>query len=388
MDQLDLYNDALLLLGQRQLADLTEDREPRHRLDGAYNRDAIGYCLELVQPQFASLTAKLDSPAAAATFDYSHTFPADYVSLVGVFSDARLDQEVNRYIIEAGSLLADYDTVYLRYITSDIDIGSWSPSFFKVVSAYLARETATRLSPDDYEKLDLKFKERVSSAQQIEAAKVPDPRSSAPRGTLTESWRKIYNDALQILGAPEITNNDDDSNRRVQLDRTLDSGLIDDLLEDTSWQFGYQSVQIHYDPSKEPDWGHKYALPKPADLHRLDGLYTDEFLQVALTRYDDHNGLWFCGYQVIYCQYISKEYLANPAGWPNYFRRLVAARMAKDAAPTINPAREERAIADYEERKSSAMSVDAMQSPPRLLADGDWTKSRFRGGYRGRPGSV
>lgn len=387
MDQLDLYNDALLLLGQRQLASLTEDREPRYRLDGAFNREAIRYCLELVKPNFASKTEVMNTGSPGATFDLSHTLPSDYVSIITPFSDKRLDQEINRYIIEGKELLCDYETVYMRYISDGYDLTDWTPSFFRVVGAYLARETANRLSPDDYVIVETKFKERVEAAATLEQAKVPKPRASDTTVTMTDSWRHIYNDALQILGLDEITTNDDDSNRRSKLDRTLDSGLVADILEDTGWQFGFQSIKIYFDPSVEPSFGHRYAIPKPTDLHRLDGIYTDEHMVVPMDRYADENSYWFCAYQEAYVMYISKNFLANPDAWPNFFRRYVAATMAKDAAPTLDlkPDREDRVNAVYEERKSSAMATDAMQSPPRKIAEGNWTQSRFRGGFRGRP---
>lgn len=386
MTILDLYNDALLILGQRQLATVTEDREPRYRLDGAYNREAVRYCLELVKPNFASRTAILTPGIAAATFNKSHALPADYVSIITPFSDSRLDQEINRYVIEGNALLCDYDTVYLRYTSDGYDISLWSASFFRVMGAYLARETCNRLSPDDYEFVDNEFKSRVQSTIELEERKVPKPRASDSTVTMTDAWRHIYNDALLILGLDEITANDDDSERRAKLDRTLDSGLVADILEDTSWQFGFKSTKITFDPSVQPAWGHRYAIPKPADLHRIDGIYTDEYMGTAVDRYNDEEGYWFCAYQEIYLSYISESFVSNPSGWPNFFRRYIAAKMAKDAAPgLVDQQREDRVVSVYEERKSSAMSVDAMQSPPRKIAEGNWTQSRFRGGFRGRP---
>lgn len=305
MDKLDLYNDALLLLGQRQLASLTEDREPRHRLDGAYSRAAINYCLELVRPNFASKTATLDSPGAGTTFTSTHSMPADYVTMVMPYSDQKLDQEINRYIIEGNSLKCDYDTVYLRYIAEEDDINNWTPAFFRVVAAYLATQTCSRLSPDDQDAIKAEYLQRLASAQDIEQAKTPKPRSSATSVTMSDSWRRIYNDALQIMGLDEITSNSDDSNRRTKLDKALDAGIVADLLEDTGWQFGFQSVKIQHDPSVNPAWGHQYAIPKPIDLHRLDGLYTDEHMSHTLIHYEDHSGYWFTGCDTLYCRYRS-----------------------------------------------------------------------------------
>ena len=385
--QLDLYNGALLLLGQRRLTSLTEDREPRYRLDGAFNREAIRYCLELIEPNWASKTAVLSTPAAAATFDSSHTLPTDYVTMVGAFSDSKLDQAITRYVIEGRELLTDYSTVYLRYTSDGYDLADWDSSFARVMEAYLALETATRLSNDEYEKLQAKFDERAGIARDLEASKVPQLRPSATAATLTNAWRSVYNDALQILGLEEINTNTDDSNRRVKLCVALNSGLVEDLLEDTGWQFGIISTHIQYDPSAEPAWGYQRAFPKPLDLHRLDGIWTDEYMSVPLKPYADETGHWFSDYDEIYVSYVSTDYLVNPDNWPRYFTRLVAARMAKDAGPALTSegALVEHAMNIYNERKSSAMSNDAMASPPRVLSEGNWLRARQRGNFRRRP---
>lgn len=389
IDQLGLYNDALLILGQRALSSLTEDREPRHLLDGAYTRDAVRYCLELVQPNFASKTAILSTPTSGVTFDNVHPLPADYVTVIEPFSDNKLDQAISRYVIEGKTLLSDYDTVYLRYISDGYLITDWAPSFFRVVGAYLARELCIRLSPDEQEVIQATFDKRVKEAQALEARKTPANRSSASTLTLTNVWRAIYNDALLIMGLEEITSNTDDSNRRVKLDTALNAGLVADLLEDTSWQFGQTTVEIQFNPSVEPPFGHQRAFDKPDDLHRLDGMYRDEYLNRPLKQYVDEGGRWFCEYDEIWVTYISTDFLVNPSGWPTYFKRLVAGRMAMDAAPSLRTegADVDNAVLVHDKRESNATSNDAMQSPPHMLSTGSWVNSRYQGvgANRNRP---
>lgn len=394
LDQLGLYNDALLLLGQRALADLTEDREPRRRLDGVYNRAAVEYCLELVQPNFAAQTTTLSSPAAATTFDWSHDKPSDYVTIVqdddgtgAVYSDAKLDQPINRYVIENDAILADYETIHIRYIRSGTSISDWTPSFFRVVGAFLARELATRLSPDEHDRVDAIFARRVNEANSLERAKVPLKRSSEPTSTLTIPWRRIYNDALLIMGLEEINANNDDSNRRAKLDRALNADLVESLLEDAGWQFGQLSTKIQYDPSAEPAWGFTRAHAKPLDMHRLDGIFQDEYQRVPLKHYKDEGQYWFCDLDAIYVTYVQTDYLTNPSNWPSHFKRLVAARLAKDSAPALRDegADVENANLEFEQRNLTARNVDAMQSPPQVIHQGDWVGSRWRGDFRGRP---
>jgi hypothetical protein len=390
MAQLDLYNGALLLLGQRQLASLTEDREPRYRLDGAYNREAIKFCVELVKPNFASKVVTLNSPGAGNTFDFVHTLPADYTSTIAVFSDPKLDQPVNRYLIEGRTILTDYQTIYLRYIYGSPPISIWDASFSRVMEGYLALQTCTRLAPKEYDKVVAEFNFRVTAAQSINAAQEPAARSTGPSVTLTTPWRHIYNDALLIMGLEEITTNDDDSAPRVRLDRTLDADLVKDLLEDTGWHFGISTIKSFYDPSLNPDWGYKYAHVTPPKMHRMDGVFMDEFQLVPVKNYNHEGNHIFCEHTEIWVKYVSQDFMTNPSNWPTYFKRLVAGRMAKDAAPSLvrsHGADVENARTVYDERRSSGMSTDAMVSPPRKIAQGNWTKSRRSGygNYRGRP---
>ena len=46
ISKLSLYNNALLLVGQRPLITDTDDTETRLRLDTVYDQDANDYCLE------------------------------------------------------------------------------------------------------------------------------------------------------------------------------------------------------------------------------------------------------------------------------------------------------------------------------------------------------
>lgn len=391
VDKLALYNNALLLIGQRSLSSLTEDREPRHLLDASYALDAIEYCLEVVEPVFARKTALISSVTVSAEHDLDnvHTLPTDYISIVGVYSDAKLDQEINRYIIEGNTLACEYQSIHLRYMSSDAvtTFTYWSPAFSRVVAAYLAREISIKLAPDKTDAMNALLAERIQIAKEIDTEKEPQLRSSVTTNTLTNEWRLIYNDALIIMGLDEITTNTDDSNRRTKLDRVLDAGIVSDELEDTSWIFSTTSTKSQYDPSVEPAWGYQRAHEKPTDMHRIDGIFYDEYMHQPLKNYKDEGDWIFTDEDEYYLQYVSDDFLVNPANWPMYFRRLVAGRMANDASPSLRNEGADYVIANeiYEKRKSSAMANDSMQSPPRRLANGRWSSARFRGGYRNRP---
>ena len=390
IDKLGIYNDALRLVGESPLVTLTDDVEARYDLDSIWNLDGVDYCLELVKPKFATSTASSTGAATVGglSLAYTHPLPADYVTLFEVYADSELDQPVERYILEGGNLYTDFETVYWRYINNAQVEADFTPSFARVVSGYLAREIAHKFDPDRYDALAAEFTAKVEAAQEMEGLKEPEARPYSP-DPLTDDFRQIYNDALQILGLEPIVSNTDDSMRRVMLDYALEAELVEAVLEDMSWQFGSQTSQVFYDTGVDPAWGYSYACQKPATLHRLDGVFVDEYLQIPLTLYHDEDGYIYSNHQVIYLSYVDTAYLTDPTLWPAYFKRLVSARMALDAGPTIPGANADNAMFQYDTRRSEAQSTDVMQSPPQKIASGSWTNSRFgrfnRGNYRGRP---
>ena len=169
LDQLGIFNDALLLIGERSLSSLTEPRETQRRLTEVWEFGAVNYCLELVKPSFAHQVVRLNSPSPSTLdgFNFSHSLPAEYVTTVGVFEDGELDQRVDRFLIQNRALLTDYDDVYLRFITNAYPIANWDPSFARVVSAYLAREMAERINATVYDTVNGKFEQRVQIAQAL-----------------------------------------------------------------------------------------------------------------------------------------------------------------------------------------------------------------------------
>lgn len=402
MAKLDLYNGALTLLGLRKLATITDDTESRYMLDGVYTRQGIEYCLQLVKPNFACKTVMLEGTAATNTYEWSFELPEDSIDSVGYWTDIKLSQPLTRYIEDGATLECDFSQVWNRYVSSENaeEYDMYPASFARVVEAYLALECSTRLSPEDYAKLQGKLEERITISKGLDGVgnwagtDSPAGSTSSPVTTLTTPWVNIYNDAFLILGLNEIVSGTDDSDRRVKMDRVLSAGLVADILDETGWQFGQTTSRIYYDPSAEPAFGHRYAIPKPIDLHYIYGVFVDEMKTTPLKDYEDEGQYLFCEYQDVFMTYITTTFLANPSNWPTYFKRVIAARMAKDAAASLGADPTARlsvgdmiARADdaYRERKSSAMSTDAMQSPPRRISDGSWTRSRWNGRSNGRP---
>src|ERR1700724_1414124 len=70
--QLFIYNEALGHLGERQLASLSEPREPRRVLD-SYWSDVVGFCLSQGLWKFAKRTILIDnSSSLTPQFGYNY----------------------------------------------------------------------------------------------------------------------------------------------------------------------------------------------------------------------------------------------------------------------------------------------------------------------------
>ncbi len=154
--QLGLYNAALLFLGERKLASLGEDREPRRALDEVWNGGFLNRVLEAGQWKFASRTIKL-VPCAGITpaFGYKYPFekPADYVRIMAISLDEHMALPVNQYQDEGNFWYLDYDVIYVTYISNAISVGGdlarWPPAFTQYVEVLLASRVARRLTGNE-----------------------------------------------------------------------------------------------------------------------------------------------------------------------------------------------------------------------------------------------
>lgn len=156
--KLSLYNDALMLCGERFLSSLTEEREPRRLLDQVYSSGGIRACLEMGQWNFAMRTIQIDYDSGVQPdFGYSRAFekPTDWVVTSALCSDEFFRSPLNRYWDESGYWFADIDTLYVRYVSDDpaygANLGGWPESFREFVAAHFASKIIRKLSSSDEE---------------------------------------------------------------------------------------------------------------------------------------------------------------------------------------------------------------------------------------------
>jgi len=191
--KLALYNGALRILGERKLASLTENREPRRVLDGIWDAGAQRYCLEQGQWDFAMRTAAIDYTASITpSFGYQRAFekPSDFVRLCGMASDEYFNSPLTAYTDEAGYWFADLDVLYVRYISDDtsygLDLSLWPETFIRYVETYLAAEACMRIMQNQTaaERLEQRLRKRLTDARSKDA--MGGPAQFMPQG----SWSR------------------------------------------------------------------------------------------------------------------------------------------------------------------------------------------------------
>lgn len=154
-DRLSLYNDALLLCGERALANLSVNEETRHLLDTVWNNNGVDGCLEEAQWEFAMRTIRIDyDTGITPDFGFRRAFdkPTDWILTSAVCQDEYCRVPLTRYVDEAGMWYADEDTIYVRYVSNDDAYGNnlalWPRSFTEFVAAHFASKIIVKTSSD------------------------------------------------------------------------------------------------------------------------------------------------------------------------------------------------------------------------------------------------
>jgi hypothetical protein len=154
--RLSVYNDALLLCGERGLATLTENVEGRYLLDQVWNSNGVDGCLEEAQWEFAMRTVRIDyDPGIEPDFGYNRAFdkPTDWILTSALCSDEFFRVPVLRYVDEAGFWFSDLDSLYVRYVSNDASYGGntalWPRSFTEFVAAHFASKIIIKISNDE-----------------------------------------------------------------------------------------------------------------------------------------------------------------------------------------------------------------------------------------------
>jgi hypothetical protein len=189
--QLSLYNNALgKFLGERKLASLTEEREPRRILDDIWDDDFIKSCLESGEWNFATRTQGIDySSSVEPPFGLTRAYakPDDWCRTLTIATDPFFYTPYLDYKDEGAYWFGDLDILYVRFVSNDVNYGGdyslWPPSFTHWVECHLAALACERItqSATKKETLDKKDAQLLRKATSIDA--MNDPVSFPPTGS-------------------------------------------------------------------------------------------------------------------------------------------------------------------------------------------------------------
>lgn len=195
--RLQIYNNSLLVLGERKLASLTENRENRRILDQIWDDGFVDNVLEEGQWNFAMRTIQLDyTPSVEPDFGFSRAFekPSDFVRISAICSDEFFNDPLIAFSDEMGYWFADIDTIYVKYISNDAsyggDLSQWPETFSQYAQGYMASLINMRITQSEskQEKLDKDLKKLLINARSKDALK--EGPSFMPAGTWSRSRRK------------------------------------------------------------------------------------------------------------------------------------------------------------------------------------------------------
>ena len=189
--KLSILNSALLECGERNLASLTEAREPRRLLDAVWDNGALDFCLNAGQWKFATRSTMLErSPSITPAFGYQNAYeiPSDFIRTVAFCADEYFNSPITQYSTEAGFWFSDVEPVYVKYVSNDASYGAdmslWPQNFARYVEAYLASRIIERLSQNETKWGNLfKLTER-----RLLEAKATDAIEGSTKFAPTGSW--------------------------------------------------------------------------------------------------------------------------------------------------------------------------------------------------------
>jgi len=201
-DRLSLYNGALAVMGERTLATLTENREPRYKLDDIWGRDFIRTILQKGQWNFATRAVRLSfSPSVSpADWGYKNGFdkPSDWVRVTGICQDEFFKIPLLNYSDEGNFLWAELDEIFVRFVSSDSTYGGdfalWSFDFTRYAEHLLAQLSARTImgASFDMTEIDKQTKQWKKDAKATDSMK--EPARFAPPTTWTRSRQQRRGD--------------------------------------------------------------------------------------------------------------------------------------------------------------------------------------------------
>lgn len=189
-----LYNGALTKLGERRLASLSENREPRRALDAVWDDNFVNKVLLAGQWNFATISVRADySGSIEPDFGYSRAFdkPDDFIRTMAICSDEFFKAPVLDYVDEGNYWFSDLDTMYIKYVSNADDAGGdlslWPDNLAEYAQWALAEKVCKRLTQSESTLEDCRkeMKKALTSSKSTDA--MASPTAFPPSGSWVNS---------------------------------------------------------------------------------------------------------------------------------------------------------------------------------------------------------
>jgi hypothetical protein len=184
--KLQIYNQALLMMKERRLSGLTEDRESRRTLDEFYDT-VVQFCLEQGMWKFAMRSTSLTQAGAGAYgFTYRFTKPSDLVHTFVVSDTSDYDRPLSYTYGDEGSVYyANSSPLYIRYSSNHATAGgglltSWPQSYAFYVAAELAAWTAYPVTGNEKIAMMMDRKAKIMLANALSLYSLVNPPGLLP----------------------------------------------------------------------------------------------------------------------------------------------------------------------------------------------------------------
>jgi len=141
LTEVEICNEALTSLGENTITALSDETKAA-RLCNLKYANKRNYLLRKYMWNFAAKRATLTAESTTPEFEFSAEFllPDDYIQLRELYPNTV------PYVIEAGKILCDEETLYIKYTYGVEDVALMDDSFTETLAALLARELAVPLS--------------------------------------------------------------------------------------------------------------------------------------------------------------------------------------------------------------------------------------------------
>jgi hypothetical protein len=376
--KLEIFNEALRLVGDLRLTSTTEDVEARYALDDAWARSVLFAASQANWPHaYASAAVALSNDTSSPGYTKSYTInSANWLRTVAVSLDqhfavgAHYHQALGKLFLNTSA-----STAYVRYIDrtylADGSISTWSEMFCSVVSHRLAFEVCERLTQDPQKAQSIYglFAEVLSLAKSQLAletsAMMISPSqwaAKAHNATIAEIWEE----ALRMIGTGDpklaMIQRPVDAKPIHQIMELAWRGAAEYCLSEGYWNFATKTAL--FSSSAGAGVGYQYSFTKPADWLRTADIAAGSDPDFRkLIDYRDEGGRWYVNSVSIYARYVSSDYAQDDdaTSWPENFKSLLACYLAYECVDLITGIPEKKGMLEkeYEATLARALSIDA-----------------------------